>query len=134
MRDGEDVVIPLVEERVRVSKRDIETGRVRINTHVEHRLERVVTELDREQIEIRRVPVDRIVDVAPQVREEDGITIVPVVEEVLVVEKRLRVVEEIHLERRRTSHPVETEVQLARQTADVSRQDLPHPNDDQGVS
>ncbi len=134
MRDGEDVVIPLVEERVRVSKRDIETGRVRINTHVEHRLERVVTELDREQIEIRRVPVDRIVDVAPQVREEDGITIVPVVEEVLVVEKRLRVVEEIHLERRRISEPFETEVELARQTADVSRQDLPHPNDDQGVS
>lgn len=57
-----------------------------------------------EQAGVERVPVNRLVDNEPQTRQEGDVTIIPVVEEVLVVEKRLLLKEEIHI--RRTRNPV----------------------------
>jgi hypothetical protein len=54
-----------------------------------------------EEADVRRVPVNRIVTEVPQTRQEGEVTIVPVLEEVLVVEKRLLLKEEIHIVRRR---------------------------------
>jgi stress response protein YsnF len=54
-----------------------------------------------EEADIRRVAVNRIVSEVPQSRQEGEVTIVPVVEEVLVVEKRLLLKEEIHIARKR---------------------------------
>ena len=54
-----------------------------------------------EEADVRRVPVNRIVSEAPQTRQEGEVTIVPIVEEVLVVEKRLLLKEEIHIVRKR---------------------------------
>jgi stress response protein YsnF len=45
------------------------------------------------------VPVGRVVDAVPPIREEDDTTIIPVVEEVLVIERRLVLKEEVHLRR-----------------------------------
>jgi stress response protein YsnF len=42
----------------------------------------------------------RIVETAPEIRTEGDVTILPVVEEVLVVEKRLVLKEELHIRRR----------------------------------
>jgi hypothetical protein len=41
--------------------------------------------------------IDRGVDVAPEVRVEGNVTIIPVLEEVLVVEKRLVLKEKLHI-------------------------------------
>ena len=54
-----------------------------------------------EEADVRRVPVNRVITEIPQTRQEGDVTIVPVVEEVLVVEKRLLLKEEIHIERKR---------------------------------
>jgi stress response protein YsnF len=45
------------------------------------------------------------VDVAPAVREEDGVLIVPIVEEQLVIETRLVLKEEIRITRRLSRGP-----------------------------
>ncbi|MFC0388724.1 DUF2382 domain-containing protein [Muricoccus vinaceus] len=92
-----ETVIPLVEETLQVSKRLVETGRVRISLTTE-----VVEEVLRETLrsryaEVERRPVGRVVTEAPAVRQEGNVIIVPVVEEVLVVEKRLMLREEVHL-------------------------------------
>jgi stress response protein YsnF len=42
----------------------------------------------------------RMVETAPEIRTESDVTILPVVEEVLVVEKRLVLKEELHIRRR----------------------------------
>jgi uncharacterized protein (TIGR02271 family) len=99
--ERERIAIPLVEERLRVGTKPVETGRIHVRTVTETREEIAAADLRREEVEIERVPCDRAVDAPPPVREEDGVTIVPVVEERLVVEKKLFVVEEIRL--RRTS-------------------------------
>lgn len=68
-------------------------------------------------VEVRRVPVNRDVDKAPPVRRRGDLLIVPVLEEVLVIEKRLRLREELHLrqltKQRNVEVPVERRVQRA---------------------
>jgi hypothetical protein len=54
-----------------------------------------------EQASVERVAVNRIVDAYPQVREEGDTTVVPVVEEVLIIQKRLMLKEEVRITRKR---------------------------------
>lgn len=117
----EEEVIPLVEERVVVDKRRVESGRVRVSTRVETREEIVRAELARDEVIVERVPIGREVETVPDIRQEGEVTIMPVVEEVLVVEKRLVLVEEIHLRRRRTIEQFAQPVTLASQRAEIAR-------------
>ncbi len=116
-----EIVLPLHEEQVTVERRRVGGDILRVETITGVREERVEAALAREQIEIERVPVGIFVDSAPPVREEGEITIIPVVEEVLVVERRLRLREEVRLRRvRTTSQHIET-LQLREQRAVISR-------------
>jgi uncharacterized protein (TIGR02271 family) len=117
--ERENIVLPLAEERLRVGTKTVETGHVRVRTIVEAREEIAVADLRRDEVEIERVPVNAEVSAMPQVREEDGVTIIPVVEEILVVEKRLMLVEEIRLRRRTTVEREEMPVTLRAQRAVV---------------
>jgi len=113
--------IPLIEEEARIDKRSVETGRVRVRTEVDEVEEMLRATLDGEEVEVSRVPVDRPVDAAPAIRTEGDVTIVPVLEEVLVVEKRLVLKEELHIRRRRTQETVEVPVTVRKQRAVVER-------------
>ncbi|MCJ2072767.1 YsnF/AvaK domain-containing protein [Methylobacterium sp. J-030] len=121
---GEEVVLPLVEETARIEKRTVETGRVRVSTRTET-VDQVLREsLRSDTVEVTRVPVDRTLsegEVPPAVREEDGVTIIPVLEEILVVEKRLVLKEELHIRRSSADEDVEVPVTLRRQRAVVER-------------
>ena len=118
-RDRDDLVVPLLEEEVRVEKRYVETGKVRVSTVVDTIEEQARAVLEGDSFDIQRVPVDRVVDQAPTVRTENGVMIVPVLEEVLFVEKRLVLKEEIHIRRQRTTETVELPVTLRKQRAVV---------------
>jgi stress response protein YsnF len=109
--------VPLSEEVVSVSKREVVTGRVRIRTLEESSDKLVRQELDTAQVSVTRVPVNRIVDRTPVPRTEGDLTIVPVLEEVLVVEKKLLLKEEIHIRRTLTKETVEHSVTLRKQRA-----------------
>lgn len=121
MKEREQEAIPLVEEKLSVGIREVETGRVRIRTLVDEHVELARADLSREKVEVERVPVGREIDVLPSIREEGDTLIVPVVEEVLVVEKRLWLREEVRLTRTRTVEPFEAPVTLRRTEAVVER-------------
>lgn len=121
--EPEHAVLPVVEERLSVDKRTVETGRVSVRTAVEQTNALVAEDLLRDQAEVERVPVGREVESAPEPRWEGDVLIVPVVEEFLVVEKRLRVVEELRVVRRRTVERVETTVPLRSTRVEVERRD-----------
>lgn len=89
--------IPVVQEELKAGKKTTVTGLLRVRKEVHEREEVVDEPLLEEEVEVKRVPVNRYVDGPVQVREENGTTIVPLVEEVLVVEKRLLLKEEVHL-------------------------------------
>ena len=118
MTDGQDDVrIPLVEERLVTGKKRVETGRVRVRTVIEEEQQTVREQLSRDHVEVERVSMEVEIDEMPPVREEDGITIVPVVREVLVVTKKLILTEEVRLKRvtssEETARPVTLRVQRA---------------------
>ena len=115
-------VIPLVEETATVGKRQVVTGRVRVQTVTDTIEEVAQANVQRESVEVTRVPIDRMVDTAPEVRTEGDVTILPVVEEVLVVEKRLLLKEELHIRRRVETETVEMPVTLRKQRAVVERE------------
>jgi stress response protein YsnF len=85
------------------------------------------TDMQQETVEVTRVPVDRIVETAPEIRTDGDLTIVPVLEEVLVVEKRLVLKEELHIRRRATTEAVEVPVTLRKQRAIIERTDPDDP-------
>ena len=117
---SEELVVPLAEEKTRVEKR-ITSGRVRIRTVVDEIEENANATLKGESVEIIRVPVDRQVNEIPEIRTENGVTIVPIVEEVLLVETRLVLKEELHIHRHATTQAVEVPVTLQKQRAIVER-------------
>jgi uncharacterized protein (TIGR02271 family) len=129
----EVAAIPLVEERLSVAKRQVESGRLRVHVTVDERHENVVHELVRDAVEVERVPRNVPLAEMPTVRLEGTTTIVPVVEEVLVVEKRLMLVEEIHIRRRSETERREVPVTLRSERATVDR--LPAaPSDPSGTT
>lgn len=117
----EDVRVPIVEEQLAVGKRSQETGRVRVSTRVEEEHVKLNETVGQDVVEVERVPVGLEVEQAPAPFERDGMLIVPVVEERLVVEKKLFVVEEIRLHRRHTEKEVEIPVTRRVMHADVER-------------
>ena len=119
--------IPLVEERLSIAKREVESGRVRIRVTVEEREETVTEHLSRDDLQIERVPRNVRLTEVPHVRLEGSTTIVPVVEEVLVVEKALVLVEEIHICRRSVSEPTQIPVTLRSEQASIERESVDQP-------
>lgn len=124
-RSGDEAVLPLVKETLRVGKRRVETGRVRVSVATETEEVLVQDTLRSERAEVQRVPVGRELadgEQAPSVRHEaDGTVVVPVVEEVLVVERRLVLREEIRLRVVASEEVAEQPVTLRRQRAEVER-------------
>ena len=101
MEHGKSVVLSVVEETVRVGKRVKEIGKTRVHVTPRVRKEQVDVPVAREEVHVTRVRVDRFVDAPPPVRQEGDVTIVPVLEEVVVIQRRLRVKEELHITKRR---------------------------------
>ena len=109
-------VIPLAEETFSVGKRKVLTGRVRFRTEVTERTQTVDEPLLRTEVSTRRVEVNQFVDAPPAVRYEGDTMIVSILEEVLVVEKRLRVKEEMYITQIQTEHHAPQTVTLRAET------------------
>ncbi|HYE19190.1 MAG TPA: YsnF/AvaK domain-containing protein [Tepidisphaeraceae bacterium] len=117
----QSVTLPVVEERVTVGKREIETGRVAVHVTPQVRREVIDVPVTDQTLEVQRVPVGRFVEAAEPAREEGDVTIVPVYEEVVVVERRLMLKEEIHIHRKRTQRHERHEIELRSEEAHVLR-------------
>jgi uncharacterized protein (TIGR02271 family) len=96
-REDERIVMPVVAETLDVEKRKVQTGGVRIKKVVHEREEVVDEPLMREEVQVKRVPINRVVDAPVPVRHVGNTMIISLLEEVLVVEKRLMLKEELHI-------------------------------------
>lgn len=128
MDEQDTEIIELAQEELVVAKRLLETGRVRVRTEVQWRTDHARAELFRDHVEVERVPIDREVDAVPPIREDGDMVIIPVVEEVLVVEKRLVLKEEVRLKRTRSVEMLDEPVRLRAMRAVVEREGLTPEN------
>ena len=121
-RTEAEEVLPLVEETAAIHKREVVTGKVRVRTVTDTAEELARANLQSDSVEVTRVPVDKVVETAPEIRTEGDVTILPVLEEVLVVTKQLVLKEELHIRRRVETEAVEVPVTLRKQRAVVERE------------
>ncbi len=115
--------IPLHEEVLSVGKRAVERGRLRVTTAVHERDESVDQDLESETLEVVRVPVGRPVELAPAPRQDGDVLILPVLEEQLVVTKRLILKEELHIHKRTVRRTERVTATLRSEEAVVVRED-----------
>lgn len=120
--------IPVLEETLRVDKTVSETNRLFIRTSVLERTEYADLELYSGEAIIERVSVDRVIDAPPAIRQEGDTIIVPVVEEIMVVEKRLLLKEEIHIRRQQVVQHIRQPVRLRSEEVSLERQSPLNPN------
>ena len=119
----ENVSVPVIEEELEVGKRRVEGDRVSVRTVPRERTEVVEQPLESMEVEIERIAIDREIDTAPEIRNDGDTMIIPIVEERLVVEKRLFLREEIHVHRRRVVTQFRQNVTLRSQEVVVERRD-----------
>jgi uncharacterized protein (TIGR02271 family) len=117
------LVLPVMEETLAVDTRPVETGRIRIRKVVHEREELVDPPLLREEVVIERVPVNRVVEGPIPVRYEGDTMILSLLEEVLVVETRLLLTEEVHITTRRTDTHTPARVTLRHEDVTIERVD-----------
>lgn len=118
------IKIPIIQEEAHVTKRELPAERVSVQVSAETSQVLVEESLQHEQIVVKRVRIDREVQVVPEIRTEGNTTIIPVFEERLVVEKRLFLVEEIQLCRSVQVETVGLPAELRRTRVDIERETL----------
>ena len=121
MSDADEPAIPLLAEDITVARRSVAGDTVRIETSTCTRDHHVDEPLSHTRIQVERVPIGRTVAAVPAVREEGDTTILPVVEEVIVVERRLILKEEVHVRRVQVAERHTETVTTRAQTAEIYR-------------
>jgi stress response protein YsnF len=129
-----DTSVQLIEEKLEVAVQENVTGRIRVRTITETFDEVVRQELRGVRANVVRTPVGRTLEpgeVPPAPRTEHGVTIIPIFEEIIVVEKRLVLKEELHIIQEETIEEIEVPVSTRKQRAVVERltpNDEPEPS------
>ncbi len=132
--------IPVMQEALHIGKRTVETGRgVRLNKTVSEEVWRIDDTLSQQTLDIQHIPVNAwVVGDAPTQHYDGATLVVPVLEEVLVVEKRLRLKEEIRITAKTHQQPVSERVVLRKEHVSVEHVDegapAPAPASDEIVT
>ena len=124
-KPGTEDKIPVVEERLEIQRRRRETGTVRVRIVPRDERHRVDEEVFHDEVDVTRVPVERWVDAPERQRCEDGKIIVPVHRELIVVERRLQVFEEIHITPKRRQERKQEDIMLRSEEAVIEREEGP---------
>lgn len=115
-----EIVIPLHSEDVSVERRNVQsTVQVRLQTSEHDHL--IDEALEQENIVIERVQIGRTIETIPPIRQEGDTTVLSVVEEIVVVERRLVLKEEVRLRRVKTTERHRSTVTLREQHVTVER-------------
>jgi uncharacterized protein (TIGR02271 family) len=121
VESGEKIVIPVIAEQIAVGKQVVETGKVRISKRISEHEELVDVPLFKEEVRVERVPVNLFVDALPPVRQEGDTMIIPVVEEQIVIQKKLLLVEELRVRKEVVEHHQPQTVNLRKEEVEIKR-------------
>jgi uncharacterized protein (TIGR02271 family) len=122
--------LEIVEECLNIDTHRVVTGRIRVSTESQLTEELAQASLAGERVEVTREAIGQQVSVVLQTRVEGDVTIIPVLEEIVVVEKRLMLVEEIRIRKTDTTEDVSIPVTLHKQRAKVERLENEKPNEE----
>ncbi|WP_312239913.1 DUF2382 domain-containing protein [Pantoea sp.] len=122
-QDKPEIVLKLAEEQVALTKQLVVDGRVTVTRSTTEHDEVISTLLQREKVEVERVPKAQRIEAMPEIREENGVLIVPVVEEEIEIVRKLILREELHIRKVEQQVPFQEVVTLRKQQVNVERQE-----------
>lgn len=126
--DNDKPVLPLVEETVTIGKRKLETGRIRLQTVTETINETAPVDLQSVDVDVVRIPLEGVIDAIPDIRVEGDVTVIPVVEERVVMTRELFLREEIHVRQTAYRETHDVPVSVRKQRAQIDRVDAQDGN------
>lgn len=115
------MVIPVIDEQVRIDKTVVETGRVRVQKRVHEETQTYNLPTLHQTVDVERVPINRVVEQAPEARYEGDTLVIPVVREEVITMTRLVLVEEVRLKNTYRTDVVSQPVTLRREEVIVDR-------------
>lgn len=121
---SEKQVIEVLKEEIKISKELVETGKVIVHKEVETHVENHKIQLMSEDLDVKRIQINKKIDSMPVTRTEGDVTIIPVVREVAVVTKILMLMEEVHITRKSETKTEELEIPVRKESIDIKRQDV----------
>ncbi len=116
---GQDLTIPVAQERLKVDKREVDLGELRLQKVVDTVEETQRVPLTHDEFVIDHVPVNQYVANPVQPFYRGDILVIPIMKEVLVVQKQLVVVEEVHVSRRPVTEEKEVKEKVRRERVEV---------------
>jgi len=119
---GEHRVIPVIVEEAKIGRRQT-TSTVRFHKKVNEREELIDEPGFHEEVQVDRVEINRVIETPPEPRTEGNTLIIPVLEAVLVVEKRLILKEEVRITKRRETVHEPQKVKLRAESVEIERSD-----------
>lgn len=114
-------VFPVIQEEAIVEKRVVETGKVVISKKVSEHEEIVDVPLFQEKVDVERVPINQVVQERPAVRQEGEVMIIPVVQEQVFYQKRLVLVEELHVRKQVVQTHQPQKITLIKEDVEINR-------------
>jgi uncharacterized protein (TIGR02271 family) len=132
MEDGKNkIMIPVIEEHIHIGTKTVETGKVNISKKVLTETYTAEIPVSKEEVIVEKKTINQYIDgEAPGMRLDGDTTIIPIVREVIV--KRLLLVEEIHITKRRTEQMIPVSEVLRKEVVIITRQDGAVSEDSQG--
>jgi uncharacterized protein (TIGR02271 family) len=127
---GDSDTLRLWAEEASFDREEVETGRVRVRVVTREIDEAIEVPLTKETVEVERVAIGREIDAIPPSRQEGDTLIVPIVEEIVVTQRKLVLKEELRLRQVRTTEQHRETVVLRRQEAVVERLPAEQPSTD----
>lgn len=125
--EGDQLIIPVIQEQIVIDKQVIETGKVRVRKTVSEETASLNIPLIQESYDVQRVPAQQVLDSPPGVRYEGDTIVVPVMREVIIIEKKYELIEEVRLTKRTTAIPHVQDITLLKEHVQVERVRLDEP-------
>ena len=125
-----NIKLQLAQEELDVDTRVVERGHLRIQKKVDEFLDERIVRLQHHEVQVERVPRDEVIDEPIQPYMDGDVYVVPVIEEEVVIQRRLRLKEELRVHRYVAEHDQTIETPLRRERVVIEE----HLHDDQGTT
>ncbi|MDQ3372543.1 MAG: YsnF/AvaK domain-containing protein [Acidobacteriota bacterium] len=116
-----NTVLPIIQEEAVINKRVVETGKVTISKKISEHEEIVDVPLFQEKVDVERVPINQVVQERPAVRQDGETMIIPVVQEQVFYQKRLMLVEELHVRKQVVETHQPQKITLVKEEVEIKR-------------
>ncbi|MGI8849464.1 MAG: YsnF/AvaK domain-containing protein [Pyrinomonadaceae bacterium] len=116
-----NTVLPIIQEEAVITKRVVETGKVTISKKISEHEEIVDVPLFQEKVDVERVPINQVVQERPAVRQDGETMIIPVVQEQVFYQKRLMLVEELHVRKQVVETHQPQKITLVKEEVEIKR-------------